>query len=234
VKTFFSLLLILNFVFYALEAGYFGHVLPDGRDPARSQDQISPEKLNLLPPDADAKAPVAQAAVAAPVAVKTLGCLEVGAFTPDDARRAELQLGGMGLTGRFSERRTEEAAGYIVYLPPFKTKADADRASAELQRIGVTDFFIIQENGPFKLAISLGVFRTEEAAKAQLTALSQLGVRNARTGERSATVAKIYLQLRNIDSETGARLGELKAPFPGVDVHDCPAAPASAGSSSGT
>jgi hypothetical protein len=233
-KTLFSLLLIANLAFFAVQAGFFGHVLPDGREPARSADQISPEKLNLLPADADVKAPVAAVTPAPPPATKTYACVELGSFSVDDARRAETLIAGVGLAGRYAQRKTDEAASYIVYLPPFKTKADADRASAELHRIGVNDFFIIQENGPFKLAISLGVFRTEEAAKAQLTSLSQLGVRNAKTGERSTTVAKVYFQFRNIDQETDAKIVELKASFAGTEVHDCAGTAASTGSSSGT
>jgi len=237
VKSLFTLLLVANLGLFSLQAGYFGHIIPDGRDPARVLEQISPEKLKLLPVDADINAkpaPAAAAAQAAPVAAKTIACIEFGGLSGEDTRRAEAQLQIVGLGGRYSQRRSEEAAGYIVYLPPFKTKADADRASAELHRIGVNDFFIVQESGPYKLAISLGVFRTEEAAKAELTTLSQLGVRNAKTGERTTTVAKTYLQFHNLEPEMGARLSEMKAPFPGADLHDCPATATTAGSSSGT
>lgn len=217
----FALLVIANGVLFALHAEVFGRVLPDGREPERLAHQISPEKLTILPQDADVKA----VASAAP---RTLACIEWGAFNPDDAARAGTTLDGLGLTSHTSSRRSDESASYIVYLPPFKSRADAERAATELRRIGVNDFFVIQDPGPFKLAISLGVFRTEEAAKAQLTTLSQLGVKNARTGERPTTVAKVYYQLHNLEPENQLKLAQLKTDFPGQDLHDCPAAPPAA------
>jgi hypothetical protein len=242
VKTFFGLLLILNVALFAIQEGYFGHLIPDGRDPGRVLDQISPDKLKLLPSDIDAKSPVAAAqptpppaaaaAAPAPASAKTLACVEMGGFSAEDAKRVETQLAYLGLSGRFSERRAEDGATYIVYLPPFKTRSDADRASAELHRIGVNDFYIIQENGPYKLAISLGVFHTEEAAKAQLTTLSQLGVRNAKTGERPGN-GKVYFQFRNIDQETNTHLVDLRATFANTDIHECAGVAASAPSSNG-
>lgn len=217
-----------NLAFFAIQGNFFGHIIPDGREPERIAEQISPEKLHLLPADVDLKPAIA---LAPPIAQKPPACAELGSFIADDAKRAETQLDGLGMSGLYVERRVEEQPTYMVYLPPFKTKADADRAAAELHRIGVNDFFIMQDNGPYKLAISLGVFRTEEAAKAQLTTLSQQGVRNAKTGERPTAPTKMYLQFRNADQDLDAKLVEFKSSFPGTEIHDCPAG---AASSSGT
>lgn len=234
-RTLFVVLLIANGAFFVLAAGYAGRYLPDGREPERMAQQISPEKIRVLPIDAPAKS----AATASGLPARAVACVEFGGFSGDEARRVETQLDQIGITARLNVRKSEEQASYIVYLPPFPTRAAADSAAAELRRIGVNDFFIIQDAGPFKLAISLGVFRNEDAAKAELTTLSQLGVKNAKSGERSTSVLKNYYQVRNVDQDLLSRLNELRSQYPGSDLHDCPAPPAppaaaNATSSSGT
>lgn len=225
-RTLFVLLVIANGAFFVLAGGFAGRYLPDGREPERLTQQISPEKIRVLPSDA----PVKTAALAAP-AVRTIACIEFGGFSGDEARRVEGALDQIGLTARITTRKSEEQAAYLVYLPPFPNKNAADSAAAELRRIGISDFFIIQDPGPYKLAISLGVFRNEDAAKAELTTLSQLGVKNAKSGPRNTTVTRTYYQVRDVDTELLRRLGDLRNQYTGSDIHDCPAA---AASSSGT
>jgi len=236
VKTLFVLLLAANIAFFAVKEGYLGPLITDGREPSRLVAQISPEKMRVLPPDLQKSSrEPAIVAAAAPPKASTVACLEFGGFAGDDAKRVEAQLDALGVGAQLTVRKSEEPASYLVYLPPFKTKADADHAAQELKRIGVNDFFVIQDNGPFKLAISLGVFHSMEAAKAQLTALSQLGVKNAKTTERTATVTKNYYQLRNVAPELAAQLTALRASYPNQDLHECaPNAPDAVVSSSGT
>ncbi len=227
----FVLLLIANALFFVLVQGYAGRYLPDGREPERLSQQIAPERIRVLTPDAAAKA--APSAAAAP-AVKLIACVEVGGFTGDEVKRVEGQLDGLGIANRVAVRKTEEQASFMVYLPPFPNRAAADSAAAELRRIGVNDFYIIQDNSPLKLGISLGVFRTEDAAKAELTTLAQQGVRNAKSGPRATTVARNFYQVRNVDPDLFAKLNDLRSQYPGEELHDCTTAPTAALSSSGT
>jgi hypothetical protein len=228
VRTLFILLILANGAFLVLAGGFAGRYLPDGREPERMSQQIAPEKIRVLPPEGPA--PIATTSTSG--STRVLACIEFGGFSADEARRVETQLDQSGMTARLSVRKSEEQASYIVYLPPFPNRNAAEGAAAELRRIGVTDFFIIQDAGPFKLAISLGNFRNEDAAKAELTTLSQLGVKNAKAGERSVTVPKTYYQVRNVDRELLGKIAELHTQYPNSDIHDCPVAPAP--SSSGT
>jgi len=87
----------------------------------------------------------------------------------------------------------------------------------------VNDFYIIQDGGPFHWGISLGVFKTEEAARALLAALNQKGVHSARLGIHSVTAAKTVYQLRNINAGTIASLDKITSEFPHIDTHSCDA-----------
>ena len=70
-------------------------------------------------------------------------------------------------------------------------------------------------------AVSLGVFSSEDAAKARLETLRVKGVRSAQTGERDTQVAKVWFQLRGADPAQQARFRETVQGFPGTDVRDC-------------
>jgi hypothetical protein len=224
VRAFVLLLIAANALLYAFETGAFGPVVRDGHEPQRLAEQIEPDKIKLLSADSPVAQPVALAlAPAIASSGRTLACIEFGGFNADETHRADQALAALDLGSRLSQRHADDQATYIVYLPPYKTKADADHAAAELRRIGVTDFFVIQDPGPFHLAISLGIFHSEEGAKGLATTLSQQGVKNAKTGERSSTIAKTYYQIRPADPATMARLSELHGQFPNQDLHECAA-----------
>ena len=225
-RLFLLLLIALNLGVYATNTGALGTGVPNGHDPDRLADQIDPDKIRLVSLLAKPASPAAVAVTAlasAPAAPKPLACVEFGGFNVDEARRAEQLLAPLNLGAHLTQRHVDDQATYIVYLPPFKTKQDADRAAGELRRIGVQDFFVIQDAGPYHLAISLGIFHSEDAAKGLLTSLSQQGVKNAKTGERPSTISKTYYQIRPADSQLLTKLAEIRVGFPNQDIHECAA-----------
>src|SRR5258708_13125325 len=97
--------------------------------------------------------------------------MEWGSFTLVDAPKAEKALEPLALGGRLGRRRTEETAGWWVFIPPQGNRQAALKKASELKAFGVDDYFVVVEEGPFHWAVSLGVFRTEEAAQARPPAL---------------------------------------------------------------
>jgi hypothetical protein len=71
-------------------------------------------------------------------------------------------------------------------------------------------------------ALSLGVFRTEEAAQARLAALRGQGVRSAQVGSRETVVPKIWLQVKGVDPALESRLKELARQIDGSELRACP------------
>jgi hypothetical protein len=231
------LLIAANALLYAYQHGDLGSGVDEGHDPARLADQIDPDKIRLvsLPGAINATAGAGPAnssgaasgatltSTAAQAEPKAMACVEFGGFNPDEAKRVEPMLATLNLGSRLSQRHLDDQATFIVYLPPFKTKPDADHAAAELRRIGISDFFVIQDPGPYHLAISLGIFHSEDAAKGLLTSLSQQGVRNAKTGERPSTISKTDDQMRPGDPALLLRLADIHNQFPNQDIHECAA-----------
>lgn len=179
-----------------------------------------PEKLKLLPPG---ELPPPKPAQAPPSAAAPAGaCLEWGSFTLADAPRAEKALEPLGLDGRLAQRRTEETASWWVFIPPQGNRQAAQRKAAELKALGVEDYFIIAEGGDFQWALSLGVFRTEEAAQGRLSTLRALGVRSAVAGSRETVVPKVWLQVKGVDAALESRLKDIARQMEGSELRSCP------------
>jgi len=176
-----------------------------------------PPVTALTKPPASAPAPTP-----APAATASLACMEWGSFTLADATRAEQALEPLALGPRLAQRRTEEHAGWWVFIPPQGNRQLALRKAAELKQLGVEEYFIVQEEGALRWALSLGVFRTEESAQARLAALRGQGVRTARIGARDTTVPKIWLQVKSVDAALQARLKEIARQVEGSELRDCP------------
>ncbi|HSU77559.1 MAG TPA: SPOR domain-containing protein, partial [Burkholderiales bacterium] len=172
-RALFLLLALANVLFLA----WSRYVAPPeaAADPAPLGRQIEPQKLKVIAP-ADLP-PLA--ARPAPVVLK---CIEWGSFTLADASLAQAALEPLQLGGRLAQRRTEESAGWWVFIAPQGSRPAAQKKAAELKALAVDDYFVVQEEGPYRWALSLGVFRSEEAAQARLTALRAQGVRSAQVG----------------------------------------------------
>ena len=221
----FLLLLLANLALYA----WLRYGASETVEPAPLARQIAPDKLKVVAPSslppvtALTKPPAsAPAPTPAPAATASLACMEWGSFTLADATRAEQALEPLALGPRLAQRRTEEHAGWWVFIPPQGNRQLALRKAAELKQLGVEEYFIVQEEGALRWALSLGVFRTEESAQARLAALRGQGVRTARIGARDTTVPKIWLQVKSVDAALQARLKEIARQVEGSELRDCP------------
>jgi hypothetical protein len=146
--------------------------------------------------------------------------MEWGSFTLADAPKAEKALEGLMLSGRLEQRRTEEKAGWWVFIPPQGNRPAALKKAAELKKLGVDDYFVVQDE-EFRWALSLGVFRTAEAARTRLLALRAQGVRSAQVGPREMMVPKVWLQMKGMDAATEARLKEIARQVDGSELRSC-------------
>jgi hypothetical protein len=242
-KFFFSLLLLVNAALFAYQRGYLEPLLPSGREPSRASRQLNADKIKLIPepkaaaapapdavstaPSAAAVEPVAAIAVAAAPVSKTPAvstCTEFGNFNAEDAKRFSARLATLALGERLSRREVPGATSHIVYIPPQADKDAAEKKAGELRRLGINDFYIIQDNSSLRWGISLGVFKLEEAARAYLTTLNQKGVHSARIGQRSSSSGLTAFQLRNLDATAKSAVEKIKAGFPKQETRSCDAA----------
>jgi len=229
-RAFFLLLVLINLAYFA----YGRVVLEGGGAEGRIPElQVAAERIKLLNATERAPADKLQLPVkvlpAAPPKTATAApaaCLEWGIFTGPGVARAERALASLQLPEGQVERTVTDAGGYWVHMPPHKNKAEADRKVRELRDLGVTEFFVVQDAGQWRNAISLGIFRTDDGAQAFLAGLKQRGVRSAIVTRRENFLRQVAFYVREPSEATVAQLTALQQEFPGSEMKAGPCPPA--------
>jgi cell division protein FtsN len=203
---------LLFLILVLLNAVAFGYIrFEEGRARADNQLsllQIAPEKMKLVKPGAPP--PRNDTSRAQPKLV----CLEWGTFAAGESAKAGAALEKVGVADKVSQRETAET--YWVYIPPLKTRADADKKAAELKARGITDFAVMSDNDQWQFAVSLGLFKTEEAANTYLGQLRQKGVSSAVAGLRGAR--SVTFVIRDPGDAAAEKIAALKAEFPAAQL----------------
>lgn len=134
----------------------------------------------------------AAAEVAADASPPTV-CQAWANLSADQADRLSQRLRRIGATP--IRTRTETPDSWWVRIAPQRSRAEAERRVVELNLLGVTDTFIVQEPGPTQYAVSLGVFKTENRARVLLGQLRERGVSSAGIEPRMSISFRIQADL---------------------------------------
>ena len=123
------------------------------------------------------------------------------------------------------KRVVVEASGYWVYIPPLKSRNEAEKSARALKELGVTDYSVVQEQTQWRNAISLGIFRSDEAAKAFLASLEKKGVTGAVAEKRDNFLRQVVFYVREPSEATVAKLAAIRTTLPASEVRavPCPA-----------
>lgn len=250
------LLVLVNLLFFTWAQGYFGtSANPDalrlqqqinpGRLTVIGREDPPPTSLPGPPPVPPLSAEVSPTeAVAAPPTPAELEA-EKPEKTEKASEKKELNAcliwNELALTdadklerlavGKFSalklKRRNPPASGtYWVFIPPSANRQEADAKAAELKELGAPEFLIVQDVGPNRFAISLGVFSTQEAANKRLAALREIKVSGALVGERNLKSALASLEARGPQGAASALREAALLLLPKSKAASCKAAPA--------
>jgi hypothetical protein len=207
-----------------LAAGYF--LFADFRaasegDPSR--EQINADSIRVVATGSRVGALMRpQTADAGPDAPRS--CASWGVFPEGQIAAVEARLSALDLGARLS-RGDGGASSYIVLILPIPRRADLNRRVEELVRSGVTDQFVIND-GEYRGGVSLGYFKTEDAANRHLNALKAKGVSDAVVRPRLSGGRPATLLMRDLSTAERARIEAIAADFPGVELRmqPCPAA----------
>lgn len=212
-RTLFFLLVLGNLLLFVWGQGYFGTA--GGGEAERLSAQIEPEKLRI----AGKGAPPATAAAPSLDECRALAGLEREAA----GKLADL-ISGRDAQLKVDQRALEEPKSWWVHIPPQSNGAQADRKAAELSKLGVKDFYVVRESGPNQYAVSLGLYKSEEAAKDSLAALQKKGVKSARILARETAGDRMVVEVRGKPDRLSKALAELPAEFSAAQKAECAAA----------
>ncbi|WP_137936920.1 SPOR domain-containing protein [Chitinivorax sp. B] len=152
-------------------------------------------------------------------------CIRWDAIPMADLPRAKQLLDTLKIGKPLGNARIEAKTRFWVYILPQSSLSDAQKKTEELQALGLSerDFFIVNDAGRWRNAISLGVYSTQDAARQRLDAVQEKGVKSARVGIRD-TLRFASLIIAQADEGTGSRLAGASAEIKGSEVNlaECP------------
>lgn len=222
-RFFFWTLLIVNALLLALNMGYLGDWSLEKHEPARLKAEKKADKLKLLAPNTAQDMIDAVNKKVEERNART-ACLEIVNLNLAEAKTIGEKLNALALGSRQTRTELADAANNMVYIPSQLTKEGADKKAVQLQKLGITDFYIIQDQTPLRWGISLGVFKTPEAAKAHLASLVKAGVSTAKIAPRSVSAAKVSFRLLDLSVDEKKAIELLKDSVPSSEARECKAA----------
>ncbi|MCB1917724.1 MAG: SPOR domain-containing protein [Rhodocyclaceae bacterium] len=242
-RVIFFVLLLLSLLAAAGLAGLLGG--SDGRgEPERLTNQLRPDAIRLvaldqLPPEVpvaepaieveptEVSAPAPQPSppiVAVPVEpapdpVESVAvpraCIRFIELTDELSEELAAMAQDLEASVTLADDATLRPTSYWVHVPPLAGRREAERKVQEIRSQGVRDLFILQEEGPFQYAISLGLFKTESSAKLHLRRLEARGVTGGTITARGNMVHRLEVRgpvdvLATLASDSAARFEDLE------------------------
>lgn len=226
-KGLFALLLLLNIGMFMWASW---HKPPPAGTVSDARPPVNVDKLRLL---SEATIPSQVPSPAAKPSNKDLSvlqpakvCLTLGPFsTLVSTGAAAKRLKDLEIDHERRVHITKTIANYRVFLPPLRSRREAEEKRRQLMRLGFKDLYIIEEPG-MQNAISLGVFSVKQNAWALARRLADRGI-NAKQ-ETVYDTETVYWWDLTLDENKLAELGRMDWKTPKVRLQDrpCPASSA--------
>lgn len=229
-RTFFYLLLAGNIVLAILSGMSFAGLHAPWQAPGESERikrQLVPEKIVLLQEakttsNSDTVAAAAQPApqpaplpatdTPACIAFANLGNADVEAIkslTAPSGSALKLKINGV------------QPSSYWVNIPASGGKDGANRRGEILAKAGITDFIIIRESGPNQYAISLGLFRNEDAAHRLVEQLQKKNIKTAIITTRDNTGKAARIEIHGMSAQLQATGSEIRSRLKSAQSEEC-------------
>jgi len=179
-------------------------------EPQRVAAQITPEAIRIVPGDEAKRIEIA--------AVRPPECMQAGLFTDAEATSLKQALDSWP-AGSWSVDAATDPPRWIVYMGKYPDAASLEKKKTELRGMNVS--FETLANSTLEPGVSLGGYPTEAAAKQQLEALTQKGVRTAKVVQEKPETKGQQLKLPAVDEALRPKLDDLKSALNGKALKAC-------------
>ncbi|HEX6703301.1 MAG TPA: hypothetical protein VF169_00965 [Albitalea sp.] len=212
-----ALLLLANLAFLGWSRGWLDDVMGvrarGDREPERLQQQVRPETVRILTPQA--------VAAAASAAESRLSCLEAGPFDAAGIAAAETALAATLPSGSWTRTTTERPSAWLVYIGRFTNRDAQLKKEQELERLRV--HFEPLHNAPdLEPGLALGRFGERVDADAALADMARRGVQSARVVELARGATLHMLRVDRADPDLATKVAGLKLDALGKGFMPCP------------
>lgn len=221
-KFFFWILLAANIVLFVFQQTYYDAPSPGKREPERLSYQYREDQVRLLSSDEINRA-IAKAKVTGQDIAAVGSCVEIGRFSKSEATSFERQIRSLSLNPEeISLTPVQEGRAYMVFIPPSSSQKAADDKIAELKEKGIESYYLIKDQSKLRWAISLGVFKTREAAASYESDMEKAGITGLQITPRGAAMEKLVYRLSNLNEEQLRALETIMGHFPSQVMQHCP------------
>jgi hypothetical protein len=206
------LLLLANAAYFAWSQNLLAPIglAPTAQsEPQRVAQQVKPEAIRVLPGDEAKRIEVAAART---------DCLQAGLFTDSEADSLKQALDTWP-AGSWTIEPAVDPPRWIVYMGKYPEPAALEKKKSELRGMNVA--FEPLTSAALEPGLSLGGYPTEAAAKQQLEALTQKGVRTAKVVQEKPETKGQSLKLPAVDDTLRAKLDDLKPALNGKPLKAC-------------
>ena len=220
-RTLVFLLVLANLLFFAWTRGALG--LGDA-DAPRPGEPLRADQIRLVSNDRSPEAGRARAEEPSPPAEPPPQpdvCVALSEVPQAEADALERLLAEKLPAFKLVRAAAPGNSSYWVHIPPFKAKREAENKVAELKKLGVKEYFIMQEAGIEGFGISLGLYSTQEAAEAALAAFKEKGVRSAVLAERPRKPAPAQIEVHGPEAQAGEMRQLLAQAMPRAEPGGC-------------
>ncbi|MFK0377426.1 SPOR domain-containing protein [Pandoraea sp. NPDC090278] len=163
-------------------------------------------------------ASAAQAAAAA----ATSTCLDIGPFAANDAQQARGLLLAALPAGQGDIQSVAVDKRYWVHLDPVPNKAAADKQVAQLRSAGVTEYFLLNDEGS-NIVVSLGLFNDKDRATRLMATAQKKGL-TPQLSERPNAKSRIIYRIAGINANAATQVrGVVTQQWSAQLVKACPA-----------
>jgi len=194
------LLILVNLIFLAWTQGYLGS--SSNPDSLRVEQQLLADRIRIVARDEPPAERIKTEITAKAIENKTIqACILLSNLPIAEIVRFESLLTEKWSAFKSERTKVTSSASYWVNIPPLANKQEAENKVAELKKLGIPEFYVVQEDGPNNRAISLGLFSSREAATSHLEMLRTKGVKSARIAERNVKQVSASLEIHGPDAQ---------------------------------
>lgn len=199
----------------AFDYGYLDSLVVKNNESFRMKAQLNTEKIKLISIND------AMNIVEKNKKTNSVSCLEVGKFTQSESSSLENILKELNLGDRQTIIELPEISKNMVYIPALGSKDAMEKKLAQLSKLGIIDFNHIEDKTLPAWSISLGVFKTPEAAKAHLANMIKKGIKEAKLAPVNNGPIKYAYRFKDIDSTEKTVIDTLKEKIENYQVKNC-------------
>ena len=209
-------LVLANAGYYAYSQGLlaaYGFAPATQSEPQRLTQQITPEALLILNPQETPQFVSARPPTQAIVSASATECLQVGMFNEEQTMVLREKLVSTLPQGSWVIESALVPARWLVYMGKYSSDEAVVKKKAQLRSLGVS--FEALNNNALEPGLSLGSFKTQPEAEAELNRIAQKGVKTAKVMQERAELRGQRLRLPTVNAALRSQLDAIKPQLAG-------------------